>query len=356
MDECNILITFVKNNNLKLSYTPHTLYFKRPFKITHGTRDSTPIVIVQLEHAGKIGYGEASMPPYLGESHETVISFLKNASSILEKYKDPFEIESILREIDFVAPNNTAGKASIDIALHDLIGKLKNIPCWQLFEGDKNNTPFTTYTLGMDEPEIIKQKIMEGAEFKILKVKLNGENDKQIIDTIRSVTNKPIAIDVNQGWKNKEQALEMIYWLLDKNVLFVEQPLPKNNWDDANWLYEKSPIPLYADESIQRYSDMDKIKDCFHGINIKLMKCTGMYEAFKMIKHARELNLKVLIGCMSETSCAISAAAQLSPFTDYADLDGPLLIKNNLFDGITFTDGKITLNDKPGLGVVRKSI
>ena len=282
------------------------------------------------------------MPPYLGESHETVISFLKNATSILEKQKDPFEIESILSEIDLIAPNNTAAKASIDIALHDLIGKLKNLPSWQLFGGDKNNTPYTTYTLGMDEPEVIKQKITEGEAYKILKVKLNGENDKQIIDTIRSVSNKPIAIDVNQGWKNKEQALEMIHWLTDKNVLFVEQALPKNNWDDAHWLYEKSPLPLYADESIQRYSDIDKVKACFHGINIKLMKCTGMHEAFKMIQCARSLNLKILIGCMSETSCAISAAAQLSVFTDYADLDGPLLIKNNLFDGITFTNGKIT--------------
>lgn len=341
---------------MKLSYTPHTLYFKRPFKIAHGTRDSTPIVIVELEYEGQIGYGEASMPPYLGESHETVISFLKIVSPILEKHKDPFGIESILSEIDLIAPNNTSAKASIDIALHDLIGKLKNKPCWQLLEGDKNDAPYTTYTLGMDEPEIIKQKIIEGDEFKILKVKLNGENDKLIIDTIRSVSNKPIAIDVNQGWKNKEQALEMIHWLSDKNVLLVEQPLPKNNWDDANWLFGKSPLPLYADESIQRYADLVKVKDCFHGINIKLMKCTGMHEAYKMIKRGRELKLKLLIGCMSETSCAISAAAQLSPFTDHADLDGPLLIRNNLFDGITFTGGKITLNDKPGIGVVPKII
>ena len=339
---------------MKLKFTPHTLYFKRPFKIAHGVRTSTPIVIVELEHEGIIGYGEASMPPYLGESHETVLAFLKNVSFLLEKHKDPFQIESILMEIDLFAPNNSAAKSSIDIALHDLIGKLKNKPCWQLFDADKNNAPFTTYTLGMDEPEVIKQKIEDGKDFKILKVKLNGENDKVIIKNIRSITNKPIAIDVNQGWKNKEEALAMINWLADKNVLFIEQALAKNNIEDARWLFERSPLPLYADESIQRYVDIDNVKDCFHGINIKLMKCTGMHEAFKMIKRARELNLKVLIGCMSETSCAISAAAQLSPFADYADLDGALLIKNNLFDGITFTEGKITLNDMPGIGVVPK--
>ena len=339
---------------MNLTYTPYTLEFKRPFKIAHGTRSSTPVVITQLEHEGIIGYGEASMPPYLGESHETVLTFLKKTEPLLKKFKDPFDIENILQEIEELEQFNTAAKASVDIALHDLNGKLKNKPCWQLFNGDKNATPFTTYTLGIDEPEIIKQKVAEGNEYKILKIKLDGINDKLIIDTIRSVSDKPIAIDVNQGWKDKHIALEMINWLTDKNVLFVEQALPKDQLDDAHWLFERSPIPLFADESIQRYSDIYKVKDCFHGINIKLMKCTGMHEAHKMIMRARELNLKILIGCMSETSCAISAAAQLTPKVDHADLDGALLIKNNLFDGITFQNGKITLNEMPGIGVVQK--
>jgi L-alanine-DL-glutamate epimerase-like enolase superfamily enzyme len=309
---------------------------------------------VKIEYEGFIGFGEASMPPYLGETHESVIAFLEKVSPIIAKQKDLFDITSLLQEIDLIAPGNTAAKASIDIALNDLHGKLQDKPCWQLLELDKNKAPYSTYTLGIDEPEIMKQKIVEGNQFKLLKVKLNGERDRFIIDTIRSVTDKPIAVDINQGWKNKEQALEMIHWLAEQQVLFVEQPLPKNNWDDAHWLFERSPLPLFADESIQRYSDIDKARDCFNGINIKLMKCTGMNEALRMIQQARVLNLKVLIGCMTETSCAISAAAQLSPLADYADLDGALLIKNNLFDGITFTEGKITLNDLPGIGVIPK--
>ncbi|MCW3086237.1 MAG: murI [Bacteroidetes bacterium] len=336
---------------MKLSFVPQTLYFKHPFKIAHGTRTSTPVVIVQLEHDGVTGYGEACMPPYLGEDHETVMTFLKKVQPFLEAQKDPFDPEYILQTIDAAAPNNTAAKASIDIALHDLTGKLKNRPCWQLLGADKNKTPYTTYTLGMDEPEVIRQKIVEGNEFKILKVKLNGVDDRAAINTIRNFTDKPIAVDVNQGWKTKEQALEMTEWLAGKNILFVEQAMAKNNYDDARWLFERSPLPLYADESIQRYTDIELVKDCFHGINIKLMKCTGMLEAYKMIVRARELNLKVLIGCMSETSCAVSAAAQLTPFADHADLDGPLLIKNNLFEGITFNDGKIVLKDLPGIGV-----
>ena len=339
---------------MKLTFAPHTLYFKRPFKIAHGIRSSTPIVLTQLEHEGIIGYGEASLPPYLPETHETVLAFLNKAAKLLSDMNDPFQIATLLKETDALAPDNTAAKASVDIALHDLVGKLQDQPCWRSFNCDKDNTPYTTYTLGIDEPEILKQKIKESESFKILKVKLNGGNDKLIIDTIRAVTDKPIAIDVNQGWKDKYRALEMIEWLQNKNVLFIEQPLPKENVDDAYWLFEKSPLPLFADESVQRYPDIDKVKDCFHGINIKLMKCTGMYEANKMIAYARKLKLNILMGCMSETSCAVSAAAQLTPLVDYADLDGPLLIKNNLFDGVQFINGKITLNEMPGIGVVQK--
>jgi L-alanine-DL-glutamate epimerase-like enolase superfamily enzyme len=339
---------------MKLTFCAHTLYFKHPFKIAHGSRISTPIVIAQIECDDLIGYGEASMPPYLGETHETVISFLREAVKIISRYSSPFEIETIMQAIDSLLPKNTAAKAAVDIALHDLWGKILNKPCWQLFKLNKKETPFTTHTIGIDSPQIIKQKIIEVTDYPILKIKLNGENDKLIINTIRNYTDKPIAIDVNQGWKRKEHALEMIEWLSDKNVLFIEQPLTKENLEDAFWLHERSSLPLFADESVQRYADIDKIKDAFDGINIKLMKCTGMHEAHKMILKAHELKLKILIGCMSETSCAISAAAQLSPLTDYADLDGALLIKEDVFNGITFNKGRIMLNDRAGIGVERR--
>lgn len=346
-----IIHSFLKT--MILRSFPHTLYFKHPFKIAHGTRSSTPIVIVELEYEGMIGYGEASMPPYLGESHATVLSFLEKAASVLQN-ADPSKTESLLRSIDQIAPGNPAAKASIDIALHDLQGKLMKRPCWKSFRVDRDKTPYTTFTLGIDSREMMIQKLAEAEDYKILKVKLNGEQDKLTIETIREYSNKPIAIDVNQGWKSKEEALGMIEWLADKNVLLVEQPLRKELLDDARWLFERSPLPVFADESVQRFNDIDLIKECFHGINIKLMKCTGLHEAFRMIKRARELQLKILIGCMSETSCAISAAAQLTPLADYADLDGCLLMKNDLFQGIQFINGRITLNDLPGIGAVKK--
>jgi L-alanine-DL-glutamate epimerase-like enolase superfamily enzyme len=332
-----------------LSWLPYTLYFRRPFKIAHGLRTSTPVTIVKLEHEGFTGYGEASMPPYLGESHQSVSSFLEKAAALLKQFNDPSELEKILWEVDRISPGNSAAKASIDIALHDLAGKLSGKPCRELFGAEKRPV-FTSYTLGIDEPEILEEKIREGSEFKVFKVKLNGENDKQIIEAIRSFTDKPIAVDVNQGWKDKEKALDMIHWLKEQQVLFVEQPLQKEKWEDAAWLYERSPLPLFADESIQRFAELDKMKDCFHGINIKLMKCTGLHEAHRMIRKSKQLQLKILIGCMSETSCAISAAAQLSPLCDHADLDGNLLIRNDLFSGVTVAGGKLMLNDKPGIG------
>lgn len=339
---------------MKLSYQPNTLYFKRPFKIAHGVRSSTAIVLTQLEYEGIVGYGEASLPPYLVETQESVISFLQKAAVQLSNYTFPFDIGELIQLIDNIAPGNTAAKASIDIALHDLVGKLTNQPCWKMFGCEKDIAPYTTYTIGIDEPQVLKEKVADADLFKILKVKLNGQEDKKIITTIRELTDKPIAVDVNQGWKDRYYALETIEWLQTQNVLFVEQPLNKDNFDDTAWLFERTPLPLIADESLQRFADINKVKDCYHGINIKLMKCTGMHEAYKMITEAKKLNLTLLIGCMSETSCAVSAAAQLSPLVDYADLDGPLLIKNDLFSGVTFQNGKITLNQLPGIGVVPK--
>jgi L-alanine-DL-glutamate epimerase-like enolase superfamily enzyme len=186
----------------------------------------------------------------------------------------------------------------------------------------------------------------------VLKVKLGRDTDKEMIETIRSVTDTPLTVDVNQGWTDRNFALEMINWLNDKNVELVEQPMPKEMVDDIAWLTENSPLPIIADESIQRLPDVIKAYGVYHGINIKLMKCTGMREAHKMLTLARSLGMKVMMGCMTETSCAISAAAQLSPMVDWADLDGNLLIKNDPYVGTKVVDGKIVLNDLPGIGLV----
>jgi len=339
-----------RTGKMNLTYRPYTLELKHVFTIATNSRTTTPIVLTEIEFHGVVGYGEASMPPYLGETHESVQAFLSKVD--LKRYENPFDLETILKDIDALAPHNPAAKASIDIALHDLVGKLMNQPWYNIWGYDKNKAPFTSFTIGIDSPDVVRQKTKEAEEYKVLKVKLGRDTDKEMIENIRSVTDKPITSDVNQGWTNKERALEMLHWLKDHGVVMVEQPMPKERIDDLAWLTERSPLPIIGDEGVQRLSDVKNAIGVYHGINIKLMKSTGMREAQKMLTLARSLGMKVMVGCMTETSCAISAASHLSPMVDWADLDGALLIKNDVFDGTKIINGKLTLMDRPGIGVI----
>jgi L-alanine-DL-glutamate epimerase-like enolase superfamily enzyme len=335
---------------MKLSYKPYNLELKHTFTISGSSRNTSPVILTEIEYESMRGYGEASIPPYLGETYESVSSFLSKIN--LKQFKDSFNIENIMNYVDSISEGNTAAKASVDVALHDLKGKLLNKPCYELWGFDKTTAPYTSFTIGIDTPDKIRKKVYEAEEFKLLKVKLGRNNDKEIIETIRSVTHKPIVVDVNQGWKDKLFALDMIHWLYEKNVQLVEQPLPKENIDDTAWITENSSIPVIADEFVQRLPDIERAFNIYSGINIKLMKCTGMNEAYRMIMKAKSLGMKVMIGCMVETSCAISAASQLSPMADWADLDGNLLIKNDPYEGTKIIKGKIVLNDKPGIGLI----
>lgn len=332
-----------------LRFRPYTLEMKHVFTVASFSRKTTPVVLIELEYDGIIGYGEASMPPYLGESQESVMRFLNKIN--LSAFHSPFETEEILHYIDHLETGNTAAKAAVDIALHDLLGKMMGQPFYKVWGLNPKRIPPTSFTIGMDTEEMIRRKVTEACQFKILKVKLGLDTDHMIIDTIRSVTDIPLCADVNQGWTNKEQALDMAHWLAEKNVVFLEQPMPKGQIDDMAWLTERSPIPTIADESCQRYTDIVRLKDVYTGINIKLMKCTGMREAKKMAELAKALEMKVMLGCMTETSCAISAAAQLAPLVDWVDLDGALLINNDLFDGMQVLDGECLLPDRPGIGI-----
>ena len=341
-----------KGASMKLKFLPYELQLKHVFTISSNSRTTTPVVLTQIEYDGVKGFGEASMPPYLGESHETVLKFLTQVN--LEQFKDPFLVEDILLYIDKIAPGNHAAKASVDVALHDLIGKLIGKPWFRMWGLDPAKTPNTSFTIGIDTAEVVRQKVAEAEPYKVLKVKLGAGTDKELIETIRSVTDKPICVDVNQGWKDKNFALEMANWLKEKNVIFIEQPMPKGQADDIGWLTQNSPLPIIADEALQTIDDLLNMKGIYSGINIKLMKCGGMNAAHKMAEMAIAMDMKVMIGCMTETSCAISAAAQLSPLAKWADLDGNLLIKNDCFDGVTVSDGKITLNEMPGIGIKEK--
>jgi len=340
-------------SKLTLRFTPYTLQLKHAFTLSTSSRTTTPVMLTEIEYDGVTGYGEASMPPYLGESQESVSNFLSLLN--LSQFSDPFLLIDILEYIDGVMPGNYAAKASVDIALHDLIGKLVGEPFYRLFGLNPSKAPLTSFTIGLDTPEMIKQKVVEAGPYKVLKVKLGRDNDREMVEVIKSQTDKPLCVDVNQGWKDRNKALEMAVWLKEKGVLFLEQPMPKEMKDDIAWLTRRSPLPVIGDEAIQNINDLLNNRDIYSGINIKLMKCGGLNSAMKMINMARAFGMKVMIGCMTETSCAVSAAAQLSPLADWCDLDGNLLISNDPFTGAEIVDGKITLPDRPGIGVIKRT-
>ena len=342
--------TLKGDGRLHLRFFPYELELRHTFTVASYSRTSTPGVQVEITWEGVTGYGEASMPPYLGQSVASVTAFLERIN--LSQFTDPFCLEDILSYVDSLSSGDSAAKAAIDIALHDLVGKLMGQPWYRIWGLDPGKAPSTTFTIGIDTPEVVREKTLEAAgKFNILKVKVGLDSDEEMIRTIRSVTSVPLAVDANQGWKDRSKALEEIHWLAEQGVVMVEQPLPVSQIDDTAWLTERSPLPIFADESIQRLPDILPLKGVFSGINIKLMKCTGMREAWKMLTLARSLGMQVMVGCMTETSCAVSAAAQLSPAVDFADLDGNLLISNDRFSGVKVVEGRLTLPDAPGIGI-----
>jgi len=334
---------------MKLKYYPYTIILKEEFTLSIGSRKTTPSVMVEVEHNGLSGYGEASLPPYLSEDQSSVIRFLNKLK--FDSFSEPENIDLMLDYIDNIADGNNAAKASVDIALHDLLGKFLDVPLHKYLGIDRRDNIYSSYTIGISDSKKIKQKIDDASEFKFLKVKLGTENDREIVSTIRELTDKPLYIDVNQGWSDKYFALDMISWLAGQNVVLVEQPLPKENFEDSKWLMERSSLPIIADEAVQEPKDLDEIKDLYYGIKIKLMKAGEIRQAYRMMKRAKELNLKIMLGCMTETSCAITAASHLSPLADWVDLDGAELISNDLFTGTKINDGALIIPDLPGLGV-----
>lgn len=334
---------------MQLSYWKYELTLKHRFEISYHTRKSTPIVIVRLRQDKYEGFGEASLPPYLSETQDSVIAFLRKL-----KLYDINSFDELLKldlEVANMSSADNAAKSAVNIALHDLLGKILEKPCYSFYNIKPEKLPFTSFTIGIDTPEVLVDKIKEANPYKILKVKLGTENDRTIIETIRSKTDKPLYVDVNQGWSDKNFALEFIHYLKEQNVLLIEQPFAVLNRDDSAWLSERSPLPIIADESLQTIEDIETVKGCFTGINIKLMKCGGISSAYKMIMKGRENNLKIMLGCMTESSCGISAALHLASLADYADLDGNQLIENDPFICKSVNEGRLILPEGNGLGI-----
>lgn len=340
-----------RQGRFAIGFEPYELRMRHTFTVSGYSRTTTPDVQLRIWYDGFTGYGEASMPQYLGQTTESVMAFLRKVD--LGRFPSPFLLEDILSYVDGLSDGDTAAKAAVDIALHDLVGKLLGAPWYRIWGLDPQKAPCTSFTIGIDTPEVVREKTLECAgRFKVLKAKVGVPDDRKLISTIREVTDLPLVVDANQGWTDRQAALDEIFWLKEMGVLMVEQPMPAARLDDNAWISERSPIPVFADEAVQRLADIPGIKGAYNGINIKLMKCTGMREAWKMLNYARAEGMKVMLGCMTETSCAVSAAAQLSPAVDFADLDGNLLISNDIFNGVKVVEGRLSLGDAPGIGIV----
>ncbi|MDP6577616.1 MAG: dipeptide epimerase [Candidatus Marinimicrobia bacterium] len=336
---------------MKLHYSTYRLELKHRFTIARGYEDVVDVVLVYFTKDGVTGVGEAAPNGRYNEDALTIVKHLNSISFNEVSSKDSLDywLDAALQKANGIRSLETA----FDLALHDLYGKLNSTATTDHFDSDPRKACMTSFTIGIDDREKIKEKVLEAKEYPLLKVKLGSDHDKEIINALRDVTDKLIRVDANEGW-DLEEGKRMCDWLAERNVEFVEQPLPADNLDDSAKLREHSPLELVADENCIDSEDIPSISDAFDGINIKLMKCGGLREAFKMIQMARERQMKIMLGCMIETSVAITAASILSPLVDYADLDGNILTSNDPFDGVKVKDGMLVLPEGPGLGVKLK--
>ena len=323
------------------------LQLKNPFKISRRATDAYREVI-SVEIDG--GIGEASPAKFYGETVETVEKALKIISTEISEDLD--QIHEIMDKIESTLEGNYAAKSAVDMALHDRLGKKLGVPLYKLWGLNPRKTPHTSFTIGLDEPNVMAEKASDADTYPILKIKLGTPRDIEIMETLRNVTDKPIYVDANTAWSPSE-AVQKIHQLKEYGVELVEQPTEPDDTAGLKFVRENSSLPIIADESVKHESDIPKLSGAVDGINIKLVKCGGLLAAIRMIHVARAHGLLVMIGCMIESSLGITAAAHLSPLVDYADLDGNLLIKNDPFSGVTLDSGKLILPDSPGIGVIK---
>jgi len=333
---------------LKIKYSSYSLRFKYPFTISRGTKTHQPTLIVSLEQFGLTGYGEAPAITYYHIPVEKMIADLELKLPVIEKFAftEPTRFWHFLHHL---IPDNSFLVCALDIAAWDLYGKLQKKPLYDCWKLDINEGPLTDYTIGIDTVEKMVEKML-AKPWPIYKIKLGTPDDASIIRALRKHTDSILRVDANSGWI-LQQALDLIPVLSECGVELIEQPLEKSDLNGMRVLYEKSPIPLIADESCVNEQDVEKCHGLFHGINIKLTKCSGLTPALRMIENARKLGMKVMAGSMNESSIGTAAIGHLLPLLDYVDMDGTLLLDEDVASGLEIVNGKVILSGKPGLGI-----
>lgn len=333
---------------MNVRYWTYNLPFIYPFTISKGTKSHQSTFIVELEFRGLKGYGEAPAISYYNIPVEKMIEDLERKRVFVEKYAFT-EPERYWHYLHHLFPQNNFLVCALDMAAWDLYGKMRKLPLYKIWELDPVNSPKTDYTIGIDTIDKMLEKIKENP-WPVYKIKLGTPQDISIIRAIREKTSSVIRVDANAGW-TLEEAIELVSLLKELNVEFIEQPLDKSNWEGMKTLFKISDIPLFADEACVMENDVEKCVGHFHGINIKLTKCGGITPARRMIVTARRLGLKLMVGSMNETTIGSAAIAHLLPAVDYADLDGPLLLAQDIASGLKYEMGNVVVSGLPGLGI-----
>lgn len=335
---------------MKLRLTTRRLELRHPWTIARGTATHKEYAFVELESGGVRGLGEAAHNVRYGESLDGIVDFLEGTRPLLED-AEPWRFRVVGDRVRALAPGMNAAKAAVDMALLDGWGKEAGVPLHRWLGADPGAAPATSYSIGIDSPEVVEEKVREAGDFPVLKVKLGAGDDRARIEAVRRVTDRPLRVDANEGWTDREEAAGEVEWLADRGVELVEQPLPAHRLDDVAWVRERSPLPLVADEDVTPEVRLPELTGAYDGINVKVAKVGGVLPALRLIETARHLGLRVMLGCMVESSLGITAAAHLAPLVEWADLDGALLLRDDPFRGVTYDEGRLVLPDGPGLGV-----
>lgn len=338
---------------MKLTYKTYNLPFHHPFTISKGTKTHQPTLIVQLDFMGIKGYGEAPAISYYNIPVEKMVEDIERKKIFIEKFafSDP---ERYWHYLHHLFPNNSFLVCALDMAGWDIYGKLKRKQLHELWQLDIAKAPLTDFTIAIDSIETMVAKMKE-KPWPVYKIKTGVDGDLEMVAALRKHTDAIFRVDANAGW-TLDQALQKIPVLNELGVELVEQPLAKDDWDGMRVLFDKSALPLIADESCVAETDVEKCFNHFHGINIKLTKCSGITPARRMITKAKELGMQVMVGCMNESSVGTAAIAQLAPMLDYVDMDGPLLLAEDIGESVKFDFGKIIYNQSPGLGINNLSL
>jgi L-alanine-DL-glutamate epimerase-like enolase superfamily enzyme len=326
-------------------HRPLALRLRHTFRIARGASDVRHNLQVEVEEAGRRGLGEAAPIRRYGEDAE---SAARAVEAMASRLGDHAAFAQAAQRA--AVPGQAAAEAAVDMALHDLAGQRLGVPVYALLGLDPRRAPETSFTIGLDTPEVVVQKVREAAAYPILKVKVGTDDDRAVLEAVRYTTRQRLRVDANEGW-TPSGAEERLRWLASLGVEMVEQPLPASMLEETRALRRRSPLPFFADESVHRAQDVPRLAGAFDGVNVKLMKCGGLGEALRVIAVARACGLQVMLGCMIESSLGITAAAHLSPLADTADLDGNLLLEEDPFVGATVREGRLVLPEAPGLGV-----